>query len=286
MPQGDEGAVGGQGGGNVGEQPAQNTPTGAAPTGTGAGGGTGGQGTPEQQRQAAEFRYKEDRSNWIPPHRLTEESTKRQTLEQQLAQHKADLEREQKRVRALSGLEPKAEGEQEAEELREAFKRIRPDLAKLDDKTVDRMLSMLDRFESIQQSDEHRWIMHADQMLTTAHEQVAEALGAAKLTERQQKLVNLAYTNACESDKEFLNGHLRGNKAQVEKFVKELLEDWGVPSRRSATAAAAGQRRAVPSGRGTAPITSSKPKVDYNNEKAVEDAMVAAFVEHGGKFGG
>lgn len=277
MPQGNEGVVNTDGLAQAGaQQPI--TPTGVEQP------GSNGQPQAQPARSEADFRYKEDRSKWVPPHRLNEESEKARKAAERAATHEAEIEKLNKRVRALAGVDPVNPEEVDAEELRNAFKRIRPDLAKLDDTKIDQLLKMAERFESIEQSDSHRWEMHATSMLTQVNDQISDMLGGT-LNDRQKKNIAYAYTQRAESDPEFLQRHLRGDKSLVEEFAKEFAEDWVKPGSRTAVAREVGQARRVPSGRGTQPITTPKPKIDFTDEKKVEDAAVARFKELGGQFG-
>ncbi len=104
------GSVSGAGDGIAGGQP--NTGTGPI-----SGGNPPAQGT----QAARKFEYNEDRTDWTPRHRLNEESGKRTAAEQRVAALEAQLASEQKRTRALAGVEPtdpKAAEQQEVDRRR------------------------------------------------------------------------------------------------------------------------------------------------------------------------
>lgn len=241
------------------------------------------------QPAAKQFAYTEDRSDWVPRHRLNQVTTRTQQLQQQ-------LEESQRRIQALAGVAPVDPNAQEAEEVRTAFKSMFPHLAKLDDQRIDRLLKLADQSDQLETTANHHWQQHTQRMVGALETEIAEQLGVDELTPRQRQRLGEAYANALNRDyvtaqregrqSDLLRRHEAGDQTLIAEFAKEWVEDFVEPVRRRATAAQV-QRVGVrvPSGRSSQNVsTITKPKIDFTNEQAVEDAAVAAFQQHGGMF--
>ena len=283
----------------AGSAPASTTPTtpSSAPAGTApasaspapAGQPPAGTAPAASQPAAKQFTYTEDRSDWIPRHRFNVVSTRTRTLEQQLQ----DTTR---RMQALAGVTPPNPQDAEAEEVRTAFKQMFPHLAKLDDQRIDRLLKLADQSDQLETTANHHWQQHTQRMVGALETEIAEQLGVSDLTPRQRQRIGEAYANALNRDyvtaqregrqSEMLRRHEAGDESLIAEFAKEWVEDFVEPVRRRATASAVhrvGTR--VPSGRSSQNVsTVSKPRIDFTNEQAIEDAAVAAFQQHGGMF--
>ena len=231
----------------------------------------------------SQFSYPEDRSKWIPPHRFkevndkaTQGTTQAQTLQTQLAQA-------QKQIAALAGVQQKAPEDLEVEEVKAHFAKLYPGLAKLTDAQIERLLSVAESADRIQETTNNYWQKHGRQMINNAGEAIADKLGGGDLNERQIRRVARDYIAFVE-EKQAIDRHEAGDPKLIEEFVKDFLDDWQEPIRRSVTSREA-INRPVPSGRGRNLPPAGKKKVDHNNPKAVEDAMVESFLSHGGQFG-
>jgi AcrR family transcriptional regulator len=280
------GSAGATGTGNAG---ATGTPAGtgqpAGATGTGQGTGTPGQ----QPAAASGFTYKEDRSDWIPRHRLNEVGNKNRTLEQQLQ----DANR---RIQALAGVTPTDPRDAETEQVRQAFKQMFPHLAKLDDGRIDRLLSLADNSDQITETTKAYWENVGNHMVGQVNSGVAEALGLDELTPTQARRVSQAYVAWLHDDLQdarrrgeapsLLPRHESRDPKLIGEFVQQFTDDFITPVQRRAVQTNVERvSRRVPSGRAAThtPIN-SKPKIDFTNEDAVENAAVEAFRAHGGAF--
>jgi hypothetical protein len=244
----------------------QSTSTGTAPTG---------------------FSYKEDRSKWVPPHRISEESTKRQEAERKYQETQARLDQEIRRVQALAGVNPQDPQEAEVEKVRAALTKIFPGLERLSDQQfLDRLTSVADRDQDMQQAVENHWTTHGRQMLDTLEEEVSNALGG-DLSDRQKKRLADAYINEIKDNPELIARHEKGDRALIQQFAKDFLDDWYKPAQRQVTNQQVNRviTRRTPNGRDSRAVTQGKPKIDFNDPKAVEDAMVQSYQDHGGTFG-
>ena len=134
------------------------------------------------------FTYEEDRSNWVPSHRIREESQARQRLER-------ELQYERQRVAALSGVQPPAEPVSQADaELQREFFATFPKLAKLQEKAdkLDALLERLDGFDptSVATAQDHYFEQMGVQTLTRLDSLAESEIGGTLSPFAQQMLHN------------------------------------------------------------------------------------------------
>lgn len=275
--------------GNTGN-PQQNAPGGGQQPVAG-----GGQGNGEKV-----YTYKEDRTDWVPRHRLNEYGQRLTKAEQDAQRYQSELEAERRRVQALAGVTPQDPKQQEAEEVKAALYQMFPQLKaleKMDPEAFDRVMRAAQTAESTTQA---HWERHATSMLTDLRSNIAQQLGAESLTPTQQRQVDRAYREEAQAamharqvavqrgerpsvqtmpgDSDFLARHERGDKALLTEFAKAFLDDWMGPARRVATADAARRgSRPVPRGdRARVPVTQGTPNIDFTNEDQFKQALIAA----------
>lgn len=217
---------------------------------------------------------------------LQKERSARQAAEARHKEFETQLETERKRVQVLAGVNPKSKEEVDTEEVKAAFAKLFPHLANLTEEQIKKVLSVADRGDELTATTTKYWENHGRKMLATVHSSIADELGGGDLTPRQRKSITDAYIAEAASDPEFLKRHEAGDDTLIAEFVKNFMEDWGGPIKRSITATAVGQNRPVPNGRGrNVQGTPQKKKIDFNDPKAVADAMVESYTGHGGTFG-
>lgn len=234
--------------------------------------------------QPTKFEYAEDRSKWIPPHRLQEETTKRKEFENRFARVEGALAERDRQIAALTGSKLPTEEEAEVDLVRQRLRQIEPWMGKLDDEKVDKLLSLLEQSNALQDSNVKVWRNHANSMLNSVYGSIEKELGG-ELSARQRQKVYIAYREAAANDPAFLQRHEDGDPKLVEEFAREWIDDWFEPARRKVTQTQVERQRRVPSGGRTTPVTSTKPKIDFKNDDAFADAMVAAAIEEGLTFG-
>ena len=215
---------------------------------------------------------------------LQGERTKRQTLETQIKQAQADLEREQKRVRALSGLENKSPEEADEEAIRIALEKRFPALKKLTPDAVDRLLGFAERADGLEESNLRQWINHATKMLDGVIDGVSKEVGG-DLTDRQKSRLQMAYLHEAQSNPEFLARHEAGDPKLVAEFVKDFIADWFEPARRKVTQLEQQRQRRVPGARDRSVPGAGGKKVNLSDDKEFGDAVIASYRGHGGEFG-
>lgn len=242
----------------------------------------------QPQQQNGQQRPGADNSGWDRERAglladLKKEREARQAHERRVTELTGTLTTEQKRVRALAGLEVKSEQDQAQEEIRQRVIQLFPALGKLTDEKIDQLLSMQERMGSAEEVVQHHWSRHGQQMLDSVSNKVADAIGR-DLTDRQQKALWRAYTVEAEANPEFLKRHNQGDPKLAEEFAKEWVEDWFESARKTVVTEEVGRRRPVPNGRDRNVNTQPPKKVDFSSDKAIEDAMVESFRRHGGSF--
>jgi hypothetical protein len=215
---------------------------------------------------------------------LQKERKARQEHERQAQSFAAERDAERRRVQALAGLTPKTAEETEVDAVRARFAQLFPDVANITKEDLQALREMREQMGNVNAANEHHWQLHGRQMLDSVTTAVAKQLGGT-LSDRQANRIKQAYVQAAEADPEFLQRHEAGDQTLVEQFVKEWIEDWFEPARRKVTATEIDRARRVPSARDRSVAGAGGKKIDYNNPKSVEDALVASFKEHGGAFG-
>jgi hypothetical protein len=264
----------------------------AGASGTPGAAGTAGTTVPAGAPGAKQFTYAEDRTDWIPRHRFNEVSQraqKAQTLEQQ-------LQESQRRIQALAGVAPQNGDEPEAAQVREAFGKLFPHLAKLDDKQIEKIMRLAEQGDQIESTTQHYWKQRGQEMVGRLEAKVAETLGADELSPRQKQRLGEFYVASLNRDhaiaqregrqSDLVRRHEQGDPKLIEELAKEFEEDFIAPVRRHATVQNVNRvTQRVPGARGSQNArTTSKPSIDFKDEKAVEDAAVEAFRAHGGMF--
>ena len=246
------------------------------------------------------FTYKEDRTDWLPRHRLNEESGKRTTAEKERDQYKQQLEAEQKRTRALAGVEEVDPKAKETAEIRAAIEEMFPHIKLFEGLTAEQLETIFEAAESAQNTSRASWERHALGILADVESGVAEGIGVDKLSPTQQRRVQSAYreeaaaavnerqtalkrgeresVETISTDNDFVARHERGDKTLTAEFVKAFLADWFEPARKSVVASNARRiMRPVPRGERTrVPITQGKDKVDLTDNNAFKKALLEA----------
>ncbi len=246
-------------------------------------------------QQTAQFSYKEDRSAWVPPHRIKEQTDKARAAEQR-------YEESQRRVAALSGVQIPNPQDEKVAQSREALMTLFPQLRKfenLTDEQLDRVLQTPDFVERANANDIQNWTRHGRQQLGTLHQDVADAIGAETLTSDQQSDVNESFKSwfktTVEKELQASGGEISatlqryedGDKTLIGEFSKRYIGNWITPARRQVTAQQTARiNQRVPNSAGRAQVTTSVKRPD--TFKSLDERMDYAaelYKERGGNFG-
>lgn len=208
----------------------------------------------------------------------------RQALEKTVNELKTNYERERKRIKLLTSDDPKTDEEEEIAVIQAQFAKVYPHLAKLSPEQVDRFLKSQEQNESATEVVNSHWEQHAIRVTESLVEQISEHTG--DLSPRQRTRVIGQFASYVESTPELYARYKKGDAKLVTDFVTEYVEDFITPAKRQATSQEVNRfSKPVPRGGGRDVRSSVQPKkIDFNDPKAVEDAMVASYQSHGGTF--
>src|SRR3990167_5372989 len=175
----------------------------------------------------------EDRSNWVPPHRIREvrEGLQRQFAQQQ-AQQQAQIEQYQNQLRALVGAQPPPNPQ--IDEVKQAFSQVfGPKSISLFDK-AEQIESLLERLPEIESAINHIWGNHGRQSMDRIFHQAEEALGSPLSQEGKQALL-AAFSGWVQSSPEYTQRYT-DDPTLVDEFWRTLSSTLVDPARRSAAA--------------------------------------------------
>lgn len=277
------GDAGGAGGGAPAPAVGGGAPAGGAPAGGGAPTGA----APAGKKT---YTFEDDRTKWIPPHRLKEESDGKTKAEQRAIAAEAERETLRKQVQALTGVQPQDPNAAETEKIRDAFFAL-PGMSHYKELTPERMkniLAMLDSQGAVESAVNQQWETLAANTFAAVHRKYAETIGSdpddeAALSDVSKQFVNQAFVAFVRSDPAYKPRYDRSDPKLIDEFMKTLDDGILAPVRRQATAGAVNRSRPVPRPGHSAPVRSDgQPKItDYTNMQQVEDAAVARLKEAG-----
>lgn len=291
--------VGAGAGGGTGTGTAQNDGTASgqnAGAGSGQGAGAGaGAGAGDKT-----YSFKEDRTDWVPPHRVSAQSRQIKALETQIKELGEGNQGFQNKLRQAFGIdEPTGEAKELAETKAALFK-VFPNLKVLETLDEQKLNQIIQGATSAQQMTQRQWERHATSIFGTVAKEVAKGLGIDKLSDTQRDRLEDAYRSdamrsvrareaafnkgerttmeTLPTDNDFLARHEKGDETLITEFVKGYLGDWFEPARRFATTEAARRFRPVPRGERTrTPVTSNNnPQLDLTKEDDFKKALLAA----------
>ena len=234
----------------------------------------------------------------MPPHRLRETTTARTQAEKERDDLKTKLELAEKRTRAALGIDPVAPKDAERAEVEQVLSEILekkyPGLPILQKLTSEQLEQVLQAAQSANAATSSYYDRHSDEMLGAVETEIAKQMGIDALTPTQRHRVRQAYFDEAraamatreqaaaagdtrEVSTDFMARHLRSDKTLVAEFAKAFLEDFFVPARRVVTQSLVRRGgRPVPSGGRSEPVTTTTPKIDFNNDEAFGKALVEA----------
>lgn len=233
---------------------------------------------------AKKYEYAEDRSNWVPSHRVSEISEKARKADEARVAAEARATERERQLHIMTGGKPVDPEEAELEQIRARVVQLFPVLGKLTEEQLDKVLGLAEQQDSVQDSNVKIWRNHANTMLNGVYGEIEKGLGGGELSDRQRQKVYLAYRERAANDQDFLTRHEDGDQKLIQEFAKEWLDDFVEPARRMATQSQIERGRRVPSGSRTGPTTTQKPKLDLTNDDVFGEALLAEVREKGGQF--
>lgn len=236
------------------------------------------------------FTYKEDRSSWVPSHRISEESQRRQRAESDLATTRAQLQ-------AITGATPKTDDVKRVEEIKEQFFQLFPNAKDFLSMSKEEMAALLQAPRQASQATEfvtQGWARHGKQMLSSVVDRANDAIGG-EMSERAATRVKHAFIQMIDEQNELgreqgrptplMQKYLDGDQTLVEDFIKEWSEDFLTPARRQATASQVARVQRVPQSGTRTPVTSIQRPTEFKNLDERLDYAAQLFKERGGEFG-
>lgn len=179
----------------------------------------------------------EDRSNWVPPHRLREvrETSQRQFAEKEAA-YQAELNRYQNQLRALVGVTPPPNQEHGA--IRQQFDQVFGEGASSLFEKREQIEQYLERMQSVEAAMDHIWQSHAQQSMDRVFSHAEETLGSPVSPEGKRAL-HAAFTGWVQSYPEHEARYNRNDPTLVDEFWQALSSTLVDPARRTAAAGVA-----------------------------------------------
>jgi hypothetical protein len=237
---------------------------------------------------ASKFSYEQDRSNWIPPHRLTEESSKRQQTEQRAQEYERQNQELQRRVQALAGVAPSADQQQADQQqgILAALVKVAPQLAPLLQMSEDQVQDFFSRVNNADSTNAHVWQNYGQQALGTIWGKLGE-LSGGDLDEASREDIREEFVNYLATDEQRRLRYEGGDPKILDEFVARVSR-WVDRGRRLGSQTNV-QRlsRPVPQGGRTAPVVQgTRTKVAPGDIDAAMDAAVKHLTERGVGFNG
>jgi hypothetical protein len=215
---------------------------------------------------------------------LVKERKARQEFEKRFKDHDAQLTERNRQIAALTGTKTPTADEAEIEEVRQQFAKLFPGLAKLDDKQIEKLLKVAESSDTLSETTKHYWDRHARTTTDQLIADVSELIGG-ELSARQKNACVAAYSFEIENNPELAEKFEQGDVEHLKQFAKDWAEDWLTAAQRKVTATNVNRLRPVPRSGDRSVTTTAQKKIDFKDPKAVEDAMVKTFRDHGGSFG-
>ena len=182
---------------------------------------------------AAPIAAPEDRSNWVPPHRIREvREAEQRRYAQEVQARDAEIRRYQDQVRALTGVTPPPN--QEHGNIRQQFDEVFGPGASEFLAQREHMQQVAAEMQELRQAVDHIWRNHGRQSMDRIYSQASETLGGP-LTDEGKRALHAAFTGWIQSSPEYAQRYV-DDPSVVDEFWKTLSSTLVDPVRRSAQA--------------------------------------------------
>jgi len=176
---------------------------------------------------------------WVPSYRLREareaaERTATASAQAQIAQIRAEAERYQAQIRALTGQQPPQNPEIQA--VRDQFGNLYPGLVKLEEQAA-KIEALLERAGDLESQTNHYWQDYGRRNIESLFK-LAEASYGNPLTDEGKRQLHSAFTGFVQSSPE-LTARYANDPSIVQDFWKEFTNSFIEPARRVASATVA-----------------------------------------------
>lgn len=178
----------------------------------------------------------EDRSQWVPPHRLreTREAALRQAnteYGQREAALRAEADRYRQQVMALTGATPPPNPEIQA--VRDQFGGLYPGLSKLESK-ADVLEQLIERASDLEAQTQHYWQQHGQRTLDRLFDHAEKSMGNT-LTNDAKRQLYTSFVGYVQSSPETTNRY-SNDPTIVDDFWRDFTSSFIDPVRRNASA--------------------------------------------------
>lgn len=197
--------------------------------------------TPSAAPSAPTTGAPEDRSNWVPPHRIreTREAAVReaqQTYSQQMQQMRAEAEQYKAQLHALVGVQPPQNPEIDA--VRKQFGQLYPGLSKMEEKAA-QLEQLLERAGDLESQNAHYWQSYGRQAVDRLFTKASESIGSP-LNDENKQFLHSAFVGWVQASPERADRYTN-DPTIVDDFLKALSSGFIDPVRRTSAAAIPGR---------------------------------------------
>jgi len=189
---------------------------------------------------------------------------------------------------------PQRPEEAQADAARRAFLELFPRFEKLDDAAIDRLITLAENADTIQETAGATWTRHGTQVLGTLVGKAQELLGGA-LSPRAQTRLRQGFVSFIESDvsrsqrngvpSTLLQRYEAGDERLLDEFLKDWADDFFVPAQRRVTQNTMNRSRPVVSSTGRSQVTSVQRPATFRNLDERLDYAAKLAKERGVQFG-
>jgi uncharacterized protein (UPF0335 family) len=190
--------------------------------------------TPQSATPTAPATPSEDRSNWVPPYRLREVSSRH---EQALAQERATFAAEraalQRQLQALTGVLPQQESEFDT--VKNQFKQVFPELSELGSQAdaIKELIALKDEMRATMQN---QWASHNRNAMNSLYKAAETTYGQA-LNADGQRALGAAFIGHLQSNPDAYEQYQSDPGPVVEAFWTQFTDRFISPIQRAQTVA-------------------------------------------------
>lgn len=220
---------------------------------------------------------------WVPSYRIREareqaERTARENASREIAQIRAEIDRRDAQIRALTGQQPPQNPE--VEQVRSQFSTLYPGLAKMEQRAAE-LEALLERAGDIESQTTHYWQSYGRQSMDNLFKLAESSLGAP-LTDEGKRQLHTSFTGFVSSSPE-LTQRYANDPTIVDEFWKAFTSSFIDPARRAASSTTAARTQtALPQDTPSGGVRTSSPvQMKSLDERA--DAAWALFQQKKGQ---
>jgi hypothetical protein len=214
----------------------------------------------------------EDRSNWVPPHRLREQSSKfEQQLAQERARYQAETEALNKKLQILAGVTPPANPELES--VKSQFKQVFPELSELGSQ-AEAIKELIALKDELRQSMQHQWQTHNRNAMDRLFSLAGTTYGGP-LNDDAKRSLGSAFVGYLQSNPDVYERYQQ-DPSVVEEFWTAFTERFISPIQRSQAVATANR---IPGAIPQDPVSNGLP-VSQAPKPATQDERLGQALEH------